>query len=84
MRQCTTSVAVQNQRTLWSLIRGDRRARAIARVSTHGLELAIMEGDALRWRQHFGADVDALSAAAEMKRRAWTLLGWSPDTDSIA
>jgi hypothetical protein len=64
-------------RTLWTLGRGARRARVIARGSTQGAELVLLVDGEPRWTQLFGRDVAALAATADLKVRALQAFGWT-------
>jgi hypothetical protein len=70
------------ERTLWVLVRAGRHARAVARARTYGVELVVFVNEELHWSQLFGANVNALAATAESKRRAWEALGWVEPLDA--
>ena len=65
-----------NDRPLWTLQRGDRRAQAIAReVKGVDLELVVNIDGELRWAQLYRGGVGLGMAAAE-KRAALLEKGW--------
>jgi hypothetical protein len=66
-----------NDRPLWTLQRGDRRAQAIARpVRGMGVELVISVDGELRWSQLYRGGIGVGMAAAE-KRQSLLDRGWT-------
>jgi hypothetical protein len=66
--------------TLWTLVKGSKRAEARTRVHPVGIELVVTVDGELEWSQAFAPQVvdTLLESAAASQQRVFLADGWKP------